>query len=200
MAKSNKSNGSGRSEPIIVTPENGMGNAVLAAWQGIYNLFGGSASFEITPDGVMVNDFTVDAPYDPAQIAKDVSHRNRRLDLLEVYPWIQGEAPSEFTTAQEITQWTVQFLRGAVDDNSSRAPKYVRDASAAYKAEHGFAKKRGPRKKIFRAENLGEIDETTLANVQPEELEKLQETLARALEAARANTSGESQAEAAVSA
>jgi hypothetical protein len=182
-----------RSATITVGVENGAGNAVLAAWQGIYHLFGGRGNFEITPDGVIVNDFSVDGKYDPEQIAKDISHRNRRLDLVPTYLWVQGMEPEPFADAKEMTQFMVQYFRGSVEEGSSRSPKYVRDAVATFKASHNLAKKRGPRKKIFRVDNLSEIDENTLVGVNASELSKLRDAIEKALATAATNTSGESQ-------
>lgn len=190
MAKT-KADSNGRSEAITVTPENNRSKNVLAAWRGIYHLFGGRADFSVTPDGILIENFTVDSQYDPNQIVKDVSHRDRRLDFGLVYPWTQGYAPAPFTDAKEMTAWTVQFMRGAVDENSSRAPKYVHDAVAAYKVENNFAKKRGPRKKIWRAENLGEVDVETLAKLPDDEISRLEATLAAAIQARNSNTTGE---------
>lgn len=188
MAKAT-SNGAdtSRSEAITVTTENSAGNAVLAAWQGIYHLFGGRGSFEITTDGVIVHDFSVDARYNPEQIVLDISHRNRRLDLIPTYLWVQGQEPEIFTDAKEMTQFMVQYFRGAVEEGSSRAPKYVRDAVANFKTYNNLAKKRGPRKKIFRVDNLSELDATTLVGVDAVELSKLKEAIDRALATQSAN-------------
>lgn len=170
-----------RSQMITVLPEDGAGNAVLAAWQGIYHLFDGRAKFEVTPDGVIVHDFTVDAKYDPEQIVKDISHRNRRLDLIPTYLWVQGENPEPFVDAKEMTQFMVQYFRGAVEEGSSRSPKYVRDAVQNFKAGNNLAKKRGPRKKIFRVDNLSELDASALVGVNASELARLKEAVERAL-------------------
>lgn len=178
-SKSNKSENA-RSNSISIT-DGAMGAAVLAAWRGIYHLFGGRADFAVTPNGVTVENFSVDAAYDPEQIAQDVSHRNRRLDFATVFPWTQGEVPEPFTDSKQITQWSVQFLRGSMEENSSRTPKYYRDAAANYKTVSGFAKKRGPQRKIFRAENLSEIDENTLSSLTVEDLAKLKETVEASL-------------------
>lgn len=185
MAKATQTENA-RSATITVGPENGAGNAVLAAWQGIYHLFGGRGNFEITTDGVIVNDFSVDGRYDPEQIVKDISHRNRRLDLVPTYLWVQGQEPEAFTDAKEMTQYMVQYFRGSVEEGSSRAPKYVRDAVANFKAAHNLAKKRGPRKKIFRVDNLSEIDETSLVGVNASELAKLKDAIEKALASAPA--------------
>lgn len=191
MAKANSNTQAPtRTEPMNVGPEHG-GN-LLAAWRGIANLFGGQAQFKYADGSVIAENFSVAVPYDPNQIISDISHRNRRLDFLEVYPWFNGEAPEPYTDAKEITAWTVQFLRGSVEDNSSRTPKYVRDATAAFKVDNNFAKKRGPKKKIFRAENLSEVSEDVLTNLDQSELEKLRATIERAMAAHASNNEGES--------
>jgi hypothetical protein len=184
MAKANATTeAETRTQPITVGTENGAGNAVLAAWQGIYHLFGGRATFEVSPDGVIVNDFTVDAKYDPEQIVLDISHRNRRLDLIPTYLWVQGEEPEPFADAKDMTQFMVQYFRGAVEEGSSRSPKYVRDAVQNFKANNNLAKKRGPRKKIFRVDNLSELDASALVGVNASELARLKEAVERALSA-----------------
>lgn len=195
MAKATESNKSEdtRSQTITVTTEDGAGNAVLAAWQGIYHLFGGRANFEITPDGVIVSDFSVDGKYDPEQIVRDISHRNRRLDLIPTYRWVQGEAPEAFTDAKEMTQFMVQYFRSAVEEGSSRSPRYVRDAVQTFKANHNLAKKRGPRKKIFRVDNLSELDASALVGVNASELAKLKEAVERALATQSSNIEAEKQ-------
>jgi len=190
MAKTPVQTAPERSESITVSTEDGRGNALLAAWQGVYNLFGGQANFVVTSEGVIAENFSVLAPYDPNQIVEDISHRNRRLDFLDVYPWVQGQAPEPYTDAKQITAWAVQFLRGAVEENSSRTPKYVRDATASYKMDQGFAKRRGPRKKIFRVDNLSEINPETLSGIDPVELAKLKSAIETAM-ASAANTTGE---------
>lgn len=191
MAKSKETNTAPTtSEPMNVSPE--MGGNLLAAWRGVYNLFGGRAKFAFVDGNIIAEDFVVDLPYDPNQILSDISHRERRLDFREVFPWFNGEAPEPYANAKDITAWSVQFLRGSVEDNSSRTPKYFRDAAASYKTDNSFAKKRGPKKKIFRAENLNEIDEGTLVNLGADELAKLRETVERAMAAAQSNNGGES--------
>lgn len=195
MAKSTKTE-TPRSESITVVndTENKRANAVLAAWQGLYHLFGARATFSYTDDGLTVENFSVSEGYDPNQIVEDISHRTRRLDFEDVYPWFNGEAPEPFSDAKEMTAWSVQFLRGAVEENSSRTPKYVRDAFAAYKTENNFAKRRGPKKKIFRVDNIASIDTESLKDVNPADLAKLQETLNAAIAAAAANTGGDTSA------
>lgn len=191
MAKSTAvDNAPARSDSISIPATDGVGNAVLAAWQGLYHLFGARGTFRSTPEGIAVEDFTTLAEYDPSQIASDVSHRNRRLDFAEVMPWFSGMAPEPFVDSKAMTQWSVQFLRGSVEENSSRTPRYVRDAVASYKNSIGIAKRRGPKKKIFRLDNLTEINESTLEGVSAEALESLKATLEKALASANSNTGG----------
>jgi hypothetical protein len=190
-----KNNDAPRSKAIDVesTPDNRAGNAVLAAWRGIYQLFGGRAKFRITPEGVQVSDFSVLEPYDPEQIVKDIGHKNRRLDLYPLYGYITGEIePEDFTDPKEITQYTVQFWRDSVDEGSARSPKYVRDATSNWKSEHNMAKKRGPRKKIFRLDEIESLDEAALGNVDPKSLEALKEMLERVVANQNSNNHSES--------
>lgn len=204
MAKGDKSTTPQQEERSIAisvasTPDNPMGGNVLAAWKVIYNIFGGQAKWAIDQNGVQVSDFSVKAPYDPQQIAEDVSHRNRRLDLISCYPIIAGTGnPEPYTDAKQITQDTVQFWRESVDPGSSRSPKYLRDAVAAWKSDNNMAKRRGPRKKTFRldAEGIQNITAESLVGVEEssiEELKELLETVIAQRQSAPENTGSEAE-------
>jgi hypothetical protein len=161
------------------------GTAVLAAWQGLYHLFGARATFRVTKDGIFVDSMTVDPKYDADTIVDDISKHNRRLELIPAYFWAQGDEPDEFDDVSDITAFMVQYFRGSVEENSSKTPGYLKDAVADYKATRNMLKKRGPKRKVFRLDSLEDIDEQTLAGINPEALARLKETLDAALAAAK---------------
>jgi hypothetical protein len=188
MAKTStktNSNSAERSEPITLGPDKG-GN-VLAAWQGVYHLFGGKAEgFDVTPEGVIVRTFTTSADYDPATVAEDVSGRTRRVDLIDSYPILQGEEPAGFATSLDMTKWMQQYFRKPGEDGKS--PQYVKDAIANYKASHDFPRRKGRPKKTIRIEELGELDESVLAGLNVTELEKLQASINAAVASRNSNS------------
>ena len=149
------------------------GSAILAAWQGLYHLFGARASFRVTPEGVFVDSLTCNPQYDVDTIVEDISKHNRRLELIPTLFWVQGEAPADFADVAAITALMVQYWRGSVEDNTSKTPAYLKDAVADYKANRNLLKKRGPKRKIFRLDSLDDIDETTLKGINPEALSRL---------------------------
>lgn len=159
------------------------GSAILAAWQGLYQLFGARATFRVTKDGVFVDNMTVDPKYDLDQIVEDISKHNRRLELVPPIFWVQGEAPDEFEDVASITAVMVQYWRGSVEENSSKTPTYLKDAVADYKTTHNMLKKRGPKRKIFRLDSLDDIDEQTLKGINPEALERLRAAVNAAMAA-----------------
>ncbi len=166
-------------EPQNYGPD--KGNAILAAWQGLYWLFGARAEgFRVTPEGVYVDGLTMWSDYSPTDIVEDISRRNRRLDLIETYPIVQGENPPPFATSQDVTLYMVQFWKGSQGDNSSRSPQYLRKASAEFKQTVGLKAKRGPRRKIFRVDALNEIDPTAFKDVEISEIDAFIATLKEA--------------------
>jgi len=176
--------------PVVADPKDfgplEGGNNILAAWQGLYWLFGARAeSFEITPEGVFVVGLTVNEPYDVDKIVHDLCVRGdktveRRLDLVPAYFYINGSDPTLFTDSNAMTLFMAQYFRGA-GDTAGRSPEYVKAAISAYKKMHGLVAKRGRPSRTIKIEALGDIDESVLANVDVTELEKLRETLERAL-------------------
>jgi hypothetical protein len=160
------------------------GSAILAAWKGLYHLFGARGTFSVTNDGVLVNDLTCDPAYNLDQIVEDISKHSRRLELVPTYFWVQGNAPDDFADVAEITAFMVQYFRGSVEDGTAKTPSYLKDAVASYKATRNLLKKRGPRRKVFRLDSLDDIDETMLKGISPESLAKLREAI-NAAEAAK---------------
>jgi hypothetical protein len=174
-----------RTEPLNYGPD--KGNAILAAWQGLHWLFGAEAdSFNVTPEGVYVNGLTMWSDYTPTQIVEDISKKERRLDLIFTYPIVNGENPAPFATSQEVTLYMVQFFRGSQEDGSSKSPQYLRKAAADFKATVGLKAKRGPKRKIFRLDNLDAIDPTMLKDVDPSDLDHLMAAIREAKAAAKA--------------
>lgn len=163
-----------RSEAITLGAQESSN--LLAAWQGVANLFGGQANFVWTDEGIIARDFSTDGAYNPATIAKGVSGRDRRVDFSDAYPIVVlGQAPAEFKDAQEITKWVQQYFRVPGEDGKS--PVYVRDAVSAYKKAHAFPGRKGRPKKVVRIENLGQLDPSLLAGIDMAELESLAATL-----------------------
>lgn len=171
--------------PLNFGPTEG-GNNILAAWQGLYWLFGARANLsEVTPEGVNVVGFTVAEPYDAAQIVHDLSVHgdkivNRRVDLVPSFFYVNGEIPAEFADSGSMTLFMAQYFRGS-GEVEGRSPDYVKSAIAAFKKGHGLAAKRGRPSKTIKIEALGDLDESILANIDVTELQKLRETLERAL-------------------
>jgi hypothetical protein len=170
-----------RRRPTILEPEAG-GNAVIVAWRGLYHIFGARAdSFEVTPTGVRITNLKFPDKYDSATIIRDLSVRNdkvirRRLDLIPLYFWINGEAPEPFHSALEMTAWMVANLKGAGEDEG-RSPKYAKDAINEYKIENGMYVPRGRPRKTFSLEKLGELNAAALSDVEESELEALKAKL-----------------------
>jgi hypothetical protein len=169
--------------PLNFGPTEG-GNNILAAWQGLYWLFGARVEkFEVAPEGVNIVGFTVDEPYNAEQIVHDLSVRedkiiNRRVDLVPSFFYVNGETPAEFADSNSMTQFMAQYFRGA-GEVEGRSPDYVKSAIATFKKGHNLAVKRGRPSKTIKIEALGNLDESILANIDPTELEKLMATLER---------------------
>lgn len=161
-----------RSDPIDVGPDKG-GN-LLAAWRGIFHLLGGRGKFDLVPgEGIVVKGFSTFSKYaQPSTVLADVSGRDRRVDLIDSLPILQGNDPPAFTEPLDMTKWMQQYFRKPGEDGKS--PQYIKDAIAAYKAANGFPGRRGRPKKIIRIDQLGKLDVATLAQVNPEELDALE--------------------------
>lgn len=172
MAKSNTT----RTESLNYGPD--KGGAILAAWRGLYWLFGARVdAFHVTPEGILVEGLTMAGDYNPSTIVEDISKKNRRLELVPTYFYVNGTPPEPFDISQEITQFMVQFFRGSVEENSSRAPQYLRKAAAEFKTSVGLKSKRGPKRKVIRVDQLENVDMEVLKQVPLDELEKFMETL-----------------------
>jgi len=171
-------------------PETGSNN-ILAAWQGLYHLLGARVErWDVTADGVFAIGLTFDAALvpDTDTVIKDISYRgdkfvNRSVELLPAYFDLQGQVPAVFEDAGAMTQWMAKFFRGAGEGETNRSPQYVKDGISKNKTARGLASRRGRPPKKIEIEAIGSIDESVLAQVNHEELERLQATLARILAA-----------------
>ena len=171
-------------------PETGSNN-ILAAWQGLYHLLGARVErWDVTADGVFAIGLTFDAVLvpDTDTVIKDISYRgdkfvNRSVELLPAYFDLQGQVPAVFEDAGAMTQWMAKFFRGAGEGETNRSPQYVKDGISKNKTARGLASRRGRPPKKIEIEAIGSIDESVLSQVNHEELERLQATLARILAA-----------------
>jgi hypothetical protein len=191
-----------RSDPIDVTEPN-QAAALLAAWRGVHEFFGGQVSNwninppdEGNPDGsISATGFSVrtDRVPDVNTLLADLSKRDRRVSFLPAYLYVTGMAePAPFEDAQDMTNFMVGFLKGSVEEGTSKTPEYVRNAVAQYKAEKGLATRRGPKRRIIRLDALDELDANALQNIDPAALQKL---LALAAKVAGTPASGSTEEE-----
>jgi hypothetical protein len=181
-----------RSEPITLGPDEG-GNNVLAAWRGLVNLFGAECErFDVTPDGVVCVNFTTAYKVDRDTIIDAITKHgdkavNRRLDLVELYPYVLDPSNvAPFTKSEEMTQWMGQFTKGYGDGDGSRSPQWVKDGIADYKSDKNIAAPRGRKRRIVRLDSLGEIKPETLEDTALSELQALQVTISQAIAARNA--------------
>jgi hypothetical protein len=105
--------------------------------------------------------------------------------LFPTINWINGAVPDPIVDPKDMTSWLVNFFRGSVEENSTRSPKYARDAVARFKGTLGISAKRGPKPRTIQLKNLAGINASTLtdANVNPEDLQHLIEVAQEALAA-----------------
>lgn len=147
---------SDRTEPITVGPEQTQG--LIAAWDGIFHFLGGRVEKWVpTEDGLVAENLTVDANlaetlgYSVEQLLTDINLTGHRTSLYPALNYIFGFDPAPFVEGDDkaMTMWLVTNFKNSVEPNSSKAPKYARDAVKAYKAAGGFLKARGPKPKSF---------------------------------------------------
>jgi hypothetical protein len=180
MAKASAPAVQSRTEPV-----NFGGNqaaAILSAWQGVYHLFGFRAdTIEVIDGGIVITGLTSWSQYDPAVIAEDISKRDRRIELTTHYGYLSGAVPADFVSAQEITQFMVQFWRGSTaGEGASRTPAYLRQAAKEYKAERNMGSKRGPKRKTIHLNKLNEVDVDLFKSLDDSEIDSLLATLTAA--------------------
>ena len=167
-------------EPVIYGPDNG-GNVILAAWQGLYHLFGARVErFDVTSDGVFAINPTVSEDYNLDTILHDLTHRgdkvvNRRMDFLPLHFWATGNVPAPFMSSTHLTIWMTQFLKGTGE--KGRSPQYAKDAIRDFKASNGLAVPRGRPRKTFKLTELGALNESALDGIDISELTKFRATL-----------------------
>lgn len=174
-----KTSAPARSAEIEVT-DLAQSRGIAAAWRGIYHFFGGRVqSWEFVPPtdenpdgGLIAHGFSVLSSLDPNQIVSDIGNRDRRLEMFPFYFYANGTAtPPDFLTSQDMTNFMVQYLKGAVEEGTAKTPEYVRKAVADYKAANGLRTRRGPKRKIIRLDNLAELDATQLSEIDPAQLQ-----------------------------
>lgn len=184
MAKSNQS-ANQRTTPIDVPAPNS--NGVMAAWDGLYHFFGARFdSVETNEDGLVVLGLTFDGQYNAETIVSNINQKGRRVPLFPTINWINGAAPEPITDPKEMTAWLVNFFRGSVEEGSTRAPKYARDAVAAYKGTLGISNKRGPKPRTLSLKNVSTVDASVLRNAKVSDAD-LQHLIAIAQEALAAS-------------
>lgn len=168
-------------EAITFGPKDG-GNTILAAWDFLYWVFGARVErFDPTPEGIYAVNFRVREGYDPRQIVADMHpEKDRRIELIPTYLWVQGEEPEKLTDSQAMTQTLTQFFRSD-DGSGSRSPDYAKKAIQEYKREQGIEKPRGrqPGTRTVKIEQLGSLNEAQLADVPADDVAKLAELFAR---------------------
>lgn len=186
-----------RSETVEVTDQ-AQSRALAAAWDGVYHFFGGRVeNWELipptdeNPDGELIaHGFSVNGNLDPNQILSDIGKRNRRLEMLPNYFYLfDNVTPPEFTEAQDMTNFMVQYLKGSVEAGTAKTPEYVRNAVAEYKAQRGLTTRRGPRRKIIRLDELASIDASQLRAIPQDQLEAFLRLAQGIADAATANGS-----------
>lgn len=188
MAKKNETSSDARTEKIDVN-DPAQARALAAAWRGVKWFLGGNVDrWEITkpdPDSsddevrefgqLVAHGFSIAEKHgvEPSQILSDIGKRDRRLEFLPTYRIVvEGKDPEPFVEPQDMTNFMVLFLKGSVQDGTSKTPEYVRKAVADYKSAHGLATRRGPKRKIIRLDNLDELDEATVRNIPRNQLDK----------------------------
>lgn len=170
-------------------PDN-FGNVILAAWQGLYHLFGARVErFDITSEGITAVNLTVDEKWGPSDsiiqsLVKTDKFPFRRLDLFPLYFWMQGEVPEPFSSSAELTVWLTTNVRAG---EKNRRPKWAKDAIQDFKNRSGIAVPRGRPRKNLVIRNLKEIDEGSLEGVDLQELETLREVIDRVASRQEAN-------------
>lgn len=169
--------------------------ALAAAWRGVYHFLGGRVdNWEVitpnedNPDGGLVaHGFTVDADLDPNKVIADIGNKERRLEFFPFYSYLNGAEPPHFDKPQDMTNFMIQYLKGSVEEGTSKTPEYVRTKVAAYKAAHNMRTRRGPKRKIIRLDELANIDASQLSSIDPDELAAFL-ALAQSVQAANATS------------
>ncbi len=185
MAKSKGANGEAeQTRSASINLNENQGRSAFAAWRLMHEIFGARVEKWVPTDkGVEAIGFSVYGDYDPETVVQDISSRTRRLDFLTGIKWINGEEPEPYANAEEITADTVQFYKGAVEEGSAKSPAYVKTAVASYKTANALAKKRGPKARTIRLDQLDQLDEGVLANMEQEDIAILQAALERVAKA-----------------
>lgn len=173
-----------RSEPIDVAGQNALGLA--SAYWGLYHIFDARVeSWDVTADGLVAHNFTVDGKYDPEQIVTDINIKDRRAPLFPAILSIVNPdvAPTGFKDSAEITTFMVNFWKGSMGEDSSRVPEYVRTAASDMKERNGTKVRKGPKVRTVNLKNVRDVNADTFrnANVTREDIEYLIEQAQAAL-------------------
>lgn len=172
MAKKNtavtetpEDNAQERTEPIDVAGQDALGLA--SAYAGLYHLFDARVeSWDVTTDGLVAHNFTVDSEYDPELIVKHINLKNRRAPLFPAILSIinPNVAPPEFENALEVTTFMVNFWKGSMGEDSSKVPEYVRTAASRMKERNGTKVRKGPKIRTLNLKNVKDFNVDTLKN------------------------------------
>ena len=168
-----------RTDPVDVM-DTKSAKALAAAWRGVHEFFGGEVTnwevlpgTEENPDGeIHAIGFSIKGDLDvtPEQLLADLSIRDRRLEFLPFYSYLNGETPESFSDPQEMTNWSTQYLKGTVESGTSKQPAYARNAIQQYKAAQGIETRRGPKRRVIRLDAINSLDPKEIPSDQIEAL------------------------------
>jgi hypothetical protein len=182
-----------RTEAIDVTDPKAA-KALAAAWRGVEQFFGGEVTkwevlppTEDHPDGVVTAmGFSIKGGLDvtPEQLLADLSGKDRRLEFIPFYNYLNGDKSAPFTNPQDMTNWAVLYMKGTVEAGTSKTPAYARNAIAQYKTEQGIETRRGPKRRVIR---LDALDQVNVKDIPADQIEALL-ALAHKVEASQPTT------------
>lgn len=186
-----------RTEPIDVAGQNALGLA--SAYAGLYHLFDARVeSWDVTTDGLVAHNFTVDGKYDPERIIHDINLKDRRAPLFPAILSIVNPdvPPPAFENSLEITTFMVNFWKGSMGENSSKVPEYVRVAASDMKERNGTKVRKGPKVRTINLKNVRDVNADTLRNahLSPEDIQYLIDQAQAALVTTEATPAPEAEA------
>jgi hypothetical protein len=149
-----------RTEPVDVTPENGLSLALAAAYRGLHLLFGITVGrWIVNEDGIFAEDVTAFGGSDVMHILNDVARNVKRPQLWPTIGYIMGSfEPTPFVDSAEITVFMTQNFKGADEEGTSKTPAYVLAAAKDYKVRTNTVKARGPKPKTLNLKNLSDVN------------------------------------------
>lgn len=154
-----------RTAPIDVAGQDALGLA--SAYAGLYHLFGARVEgWDVTNDGLVAHNFSVEGKYDPELIIKDINLKDRRAPLFPAILSIVNPdvAPPAFENSLDITTFMVNFWKGSMGENSSKVPEYVRTAALEMKERNGTRVRKGPKVRTINLKNVRDVNADTLRN------------------------------------